>query len=92
MYRHLVRAVPIERPVRLGYIVLPKDTSQVGERLAEWDDALLATADAKALEVLRAIRDEKFWPRQDDTTPHPLVSGICGHLPGRPIVGRHGRR
>ena len=66
LYRHLVRAVGIEGPVRLGYIVLPKDTSKVGEQLAEWDEPTLADADAKALEVIRAIGAEKFWPPTTD--------------------------
>ena len=67
LYRHLVRAAGIKGPVRLGYIVLPKDTSKVGAELAEWDEQTLADADAKALEVILAIGAQKFWPPATDT-------------------------
>ncbi len=67
LYRHLVRGLGIEQPVRLGYIVLPKDTSKVSEQLADWDEATLAAADAKAIEVIRAIGAQKFWPPATDT-------------------------
>jgi len=80
LYRHLVRGVGIDGPVRLGYIVLPKDTSKVREQLAEWDDQLLATADAKALEVIQAIRREEFWPPETDarrTRWFPEFAAIC---------------
>ena len=80
LYRHLVRAAGIAGPVRLGYIVLPKDTSKVGAYLAEWDEAALATADAKALEVIRAIAAQEFWPPATDargTRWFPELAAIC---------------
>jgi RecB family exonuclease len=80
LYRHLVRAIGIEQPVRLGYIVLPKDTSQVAHHLAEWTDSTLAGADARALEVMRDIRAEKFWPpaaSADASRLFPEFAAIC---------------
>jgi ATP-dependent helicase/nuclease subunit B len=80
LYRHLVRAVGIEGPVRLGYIVLPKDTGKVAAHVADWDEALLATADARAVEVIGAIVAEKFWPPATDakrTRWFPEFAAIC---------------
>jgi RecB family exonuclease len=74
LYRHLVRSiklppgVPADAPVELGYIVLPLDLKSVDLLLAEWDEPLLASADEKARDIVRAIRAEKFWP---PTTPAP---------------------
>ena len=80
MYRHLVRAIEIGRPVQLGYIVLPKDTGKVSEHLAPWSETLLAEADAKASEVLRAIHAGQFWPptaETDRTRWFPEFAAIC---------------
>jgi len=68
LYRHLVRSLGIHQPVGLGYIVLPKDTSRVGFCLAEWSEEELRAADRSAIEIVRAIRNEAFWP---PTQPAP---------------------
>jgi ATP-dependent helicase/DNAse subunit B len=68
LYRHLVWALqeagqlPRPQALDLGYIVLPLDTAAAGLALAEWDESLLQTADALALEIIRAIRQQRFWP------------------------------
>jgi hypothetical protein len=48
--------------------VLPLDLKSVGLILADWDEAALRSADEKAREIVRAIRDERFWP---PTVPPP---------------------
>jgi len=65
LYRHLVRALAIEGPIRLGYITLSKDTSRVDFLQAEWCDADLEQADQRAHEIVRAVRNEEFWPPTD---------------------------
>jgi ATP-dependent helicase/nuclease subunit B len=65
LYRHLVRSLGIEGPVRLGYVLLPKDTEQVDFCLAEWTDADLRAADATAQAVVQGIREGRFWPPTD---------------------------
>jgi RecB family exonuclease len=65
LYRHLVRSLGIDGPVRLGYVLLPKATDQVEFRLAEWTADDLRTADEKAAAVVRDIRAERFWPPTD---------------------------
>jgi RecB family exonuclease len=65
LYRHLAAGLGIsctKGPVGLGYIVLPKDTSRVGELLAEWTDDDLRSADCAAEEVVRRVRSQTFWP------------------------------
>jgi RecB family exonuclease len=68
LYRHLAVALDITGPVRLGYIVLPKDTSKTGEVWAEWSETELREADAVAEKVVRGVRGEVFWPA---TAPAP---------------------
>jgi ATP-dependent helicase/DNAse subunit B len=65
LYRHLVRALGIEGPIGLGYITLSKGTSRIGFSQAEWSDADLEQADQRAYEIVRAVRNEHFWPPAD---------------------------
>ncbi len=62
LYRHLAAASGIEGAVGLGYIVLPKQTDQVGLRRAEWTEAELQEADGVARDVAAKVRDQQFWP------------------------------
>jgi inactivated superfamily I helicase len=78
LYRHLGAGLGVGRDVRLGFIVLPKDPGEVGERLAGWSDEDLQSADRAAEEVIRNVWAEKFWPR---TIPPPPgfddLAAIC---------------
>ncbi len=71
LYRHLAAGLGISGPVKLAYIVLPKDTARVGELIAEWTDDDLAEAGAVAAEVIRGVRAGNFLPR---ATPPPAFS------------------
>jgi hypothetical protein len=52
--------------LKLGYILLPKETAATGFSLAEcWTAEDLAEADDVAREVVRRIRREEFWPPAD---------------------------
>jgi hypothetical protein len=70
LYRHLARPLGIDGPVKLGYIVLPKDTTKVGAVFAEWTDDDLAAADEVAVDVARRVLDQQFWPPAD---PPPII-------------------
>ena len=78
LYRHLAKGMGVAGPFQLGYIALPKDTTQVGELLADWTEEDLADADRAAEEVVRRIWAEQFWP---PTSPPPRwfeeFAGIC---------------
>ena len=82
LYRHLVPAMGIPGTPKLGYIVLPKDTGQVGLLDAPWSAAELESADQTAEEVIRKVRQESFWP---PTRPAPEYfeeyAAICGDGP-----------
>lgn len=68
LYRHLAACLGIEGKIKLGYIVLPKDTGKTGQMQADWDEADLADADAAAAEIIRRVRRQEFWP---PTVPPP---------------------
>jgi ATP-dependent helicase/DNAse subunit B len=99
LYRRLVRAAELDAGVAadaaldLGYIILPVDLKSVGLKLADWDDALLLSADLKSFDVIRGLREERFWPPQrpapsffDDVAAichdHALGSLAAGEAPG----------
>jgi len=78
LYRRLAEGMGTGGDVKLGFIVLPKDTAEVGERLAPWSREDLQSADRAAEEVVRGVRAEKFWP---PTSPAPPgfddLAAIC---------------
>ncbi len=78
LYRHLARSMGITGDVQLGFITLPKDTTQAGFKLAGWTETELAGADEVARDVVRQVRQQIFWPPTD---PPPRFSeefaGIC---------------
>jgi hypothetical protein len=73
LYRHLLQAVrlivPADVSVELGYFNLPKQRDKTGVVLASWDDATLESADAKAKEVIRKLRDKVFWRPEYNPVP-----------------------
>ncbi|HEX3654976.1 MAG TPA: PD-(D/E)XK nuclease family protein [Pirellulales bacterium] len=62
LYRQLVGALSAPADLGLGYIVLPKAVAKAGLCEAPWTAEELVTAEAAAAQVIRAIRDEVFWP------------------------------
>ena len=62
LYRHLAATLGITGSVKLGYVLLPKDTGKVQFCDAEWTADELAAADDVARDVVRKVRAEKFWP------------------------------
>ncbi|MHB8897241.1 MAG: PD-(D/E)XK nuclease family protein [Thermoguttaceae bacterium] len=71
LYHHMVSEADGGGSLRVGYIVLPKDTTRIGPLLAPWGEAELAEAGRVAQEVVRKIRSAKFWP---PTLPPPAFS------------------
>ena len=65
LYRHLVGELGLEGPLRLGYLLLPKDLRSINVAFAEWDEQALEEADEVARDVVRAIREQHFWPPAD---------------------------
>lgn len=62
LYRHLAYASEGEGSIRVGYIVLPKDTTKIGPLFATWTEGDFSEADRVAENVVRRIRSGEFWP------------------------------
>jgi RecB family exonuclease len=62
LYRHLVRSMGLDAPLRLGYLLLPKDLRSIDVQFADWTQEELDQADEVAREVVRGIRARIFWP------------------------------
>jgi hypothetical protein len=77
LYRHLVKSLGIDSEVGLSYINLPKKLDDVKHARAEWDSSLLLSADDKAREIVRAIRENIFWPPSDDGGLMSEFAEIC---------------
>jgi len=84
LYRHLVRtiklaaSVPADAPIDLGYVLLPLDLKCVGLAPAEWDDAVLLSADLKAMEIVRSLREQRFpGPCQPPPEFFDELAAIC---------------
>jgi len=88
LYVHLARTLGIVDNIALGYILLPKETEKVGLVLAPWDEAVLATADQRALELAGDILAQRFWPPSE--LPPGILSdyaSICQEHAFRPNWG-----
>ncbi|MGD9126334.1 MAG: PD-(D/E)XK nuclease family protein [Planctomycetia bacterium] len=83
LYRHLLSGMDLDgteanQDVLLGYIVLPKDITKIGLRLAEWDESDLRSADVAAEQVVRGVRAERFWPPSEKPPAFSeAFSAIC---------------
>jgi RecB family exonuclease len=67
LYRHLVGPLNPPGEPRLGYISLSKSAKDTRDRIAEWSSEDLADADAAAMEVVRRVRQRRFWPPSFET-------------------------
>ncbi len=78
LYRHLARSLDLQGRIELGYIVLPRDPAETGERLFSWDEGDLESADDTAGEVVRAVRRGEY----DELGPRPPTEGILARICG----------
>lgn len=78
LYRYMAQQIGLSGELNLGYITLPKDTGNVKESTADFDEPELDSALQKAVEVATCIVDERFWPPQDDgPVLYSEFSSIC---------------
>ncbi len=81
LYRHLLPEELLEtypaKVVSLGYILLPKASSDAGFAVAKWSDTELADADRAAKTVAQKIAKGVFWPRKTDYKYTDDLSEIC---------------
>lgn len=71
LYRQIAKALGIGEQVGLGYIVLPKDVSKVGNLDANWSGEELEKADVVATNVVENVLQQNYWP---PTEPPPKFS------------------
>lgn len=69
LYQLLVSNLGIHGDVLLGYISLPKSTSNVDFRFAKFTTENLADARLRAEDIIRDIRAGKFWPPRERGIP-----------------------
>jgi hypothetical protein len=77
LYRVLARAQGIEGELALGYVLLPKDTAQVGEAMADWDQQQFEDAIEQARYVVRQVRNGTFWPPRQPAGQGDEFSAVC---------------
>jgi hypothetical protein len=78
LYRHLARSLDVAGAVQLGYVLLPKDTNKVDFSLASWSEDELQEADEVARDVVRGIRQQRFWrPTEPPPSFFEEFAAIC---------------
>jgi ATP-dependent exoDNAse (exonuclease V) beta subunit len=69
LYRRLVRHLGVTGMVELGYIGLPKSATGVGFFPAPFSEDHFEDADAAAAEIIRSVRESRFWPPETRGLP-----------------------
>ena len=80
LYRLMVPqlGIPADQ-MRLGYILLPRDTKKVGDCMADWTEDDFQSAHRVACEVAERVHEQVFWPpTADPKFDLPEYSAICG--------------
>ena len=86
LYRHLlveVEGMPeldLANPLRVGvgYFNVPARVEEIRIETASWTMPEYDSADEAAREVVRAVREGRFWPRNDDAAgSFPEFDAIC---------------
>jgi hypothetical protein len=77
LYRNLCDALDVTGAVELGYFNLPKKLDKVGPVMAEWKEADLAQAFETRDAVIRALREQRFWPPADAPRHPDGLERLC---------------
>jgi len=77
LYRHLAKQLGVNGEIQLGFIVLPKDTNNTGERTAEWTNEQLQAADSAAADVWKAVQACEFWLPAESGVRYDSYGQIC---------------
>lgn len=62
LYHKLASSLDLQGNIGLGYVLLPKDLRKTGLAQASWGASDIESAIACAHDIIRNIREEKFWP------------------------------
>ena len=77
LYAKIVTEIGIHQPPELGYVQLSKDPSQIGVAIAKWTPDDLDSAFDEAQRIIRAIRQNIFWPPIEPPPFDDGLSAIC---------------
>ncbi|HEX7008462.1 MAG TPA: PD-(D/E)XK nuclease family protein, partial [Phycisphaeraceae bacterium] len=77
LYRELARATGCDGRIELGYVLLPRSVADVGWAEAGWGEAEIDEAVEQARQVIRAVREGRFWPPGDVPEYADEFSGVC---------------
>ncbi len=77
LYRDLCAALGITGPIQLGYLNLPKSDEGAGPAIADWDGGDLAEASEARDVVIRALREQRFWPPGDAPVYPDGLGRVC---------------
>lgn len=80
LYRDLCAGLGIEGAVALGYFNLPKKLDRVGPSMAEWDEHDFTEATETRDAVIRAVREQRFWPPNDSNGLPDGFDRICADM------------
>lgn len=86
LYRQLAQTVAtIDAPPQVGYILLPKDASAVGDAVPQWGLDDWNSANEKIVHVITSICEQVFWPpNYDRPSFDEHLAAICQeHVAGR---------
>ena len=78
LYRHLAAELGADNDTVLGYVVIPREITKVAFLQAEWTHEDLAHADAKAFEVVRAVREGRFGEIGEGAEEGSVFAALCG--------------
>ncbi|MEX0744194.1 MAG: PD-(D/E)XK nuclease family protein, partial [Phycisphaeraceae bacterium] len=77
LYLDLAASVEIAEPVELGYFNLPKKLGDIKLQTATWDaDALAAARDTRD-QIIRRLRDQRFWPPESPPSFADEFTAVC---------------
>jgi ATP-dependent helicase/nuclease subunit B len=77
LYRDLCGALGITGDIGLGYINLPKTLKDIGPSYADWSEDDMRSAAQKRDEVIRALREQTFWPPGDPPSYPDGLGRVC---------------
>ena len=79
LYEYILQRseLPIDGPIELCYVLLPRSSDAVNICPAKWQQAHLDAAIEKAREIVRAVRAERFEPTFDPKRLHDAFARLC---------------
>ncbi len=78
LYRHIVRELVQDKPVRVGYFTLGKEPEAVDILWGEWSEEELESADERAQEIVHAIQAGALDHKPGARVQDPIFQALTG--------------